>query len=126
MAVVAADRDSYRYEKQLQAEEEAYQQARRRLYQEIQDEKERLSQQATRQRQEMDKLQQKLEETHTTSSDIMRRDYEKIRQEQDERHKVRVATGTEVGHPFYYSTEIGRSNLLWRIGREVQSTTALR
>lgn len=78
----------FRYEKQLQAEEEAYQQARRRLYQEIQDEKERLAQQASRQRQEMDKLQRQLEESHTSSGEVMRREYEKTREEQERRHEV--------------------------------------
>ena len=77
-----------RYEKQLQAEEEAYQQARRRLYQEVQDEKERLASQATRQRQEMDKLQRQLEDSHTSSGEVMRREYEKAREEQERRHQV--------------------------------------
>ena len=72
----------------MQAEEEAYQQARRRLYQEVQDEKERLASQATRQRQEMDKLQRQLEDSHASSSDVMRREYEKAREEQERRHKV--------------------------------------
>ena len=77
-----------RYEKQLQSEEEAYQQARRRLYQEVQDEKERLAQASIRQRQEMDKLQRQLEDSHSSSSDLMKREYEKAREEQERRHQV--------------------------------------
>lgn len=77
-----------RYEKQLGAEEEAYQQARRRLYQEVQDEKERITQGSIRQRQEMDRLQRQLEESHTSSSDVMKREYDKAREEQERRHQV--------------------------------------
>lgn len=82
---------SVRYEKQLQAEEEAYQQARRRLYQEVQDEKERLANQASRQRQEMDKLQRQLEDSHSSSGEVMRKEYEKAREEQERRHQVGYA-----------------------------------
>lgn len=77
-----------RYEKQVQAEEEAYQQTRRRLYQEIQDEKERLSEQAIKQKQDMDRLRAQLEETQSTSSNLLRREYEKSREENNRRHEV--------------------------------------
>lgn len=77
-----------RYEKQLQAEEEAYQQTRRRLYQEIQDEKERLAEQAIKQKQDMDRLRTQLEETHSSSSNLLRREYEKTREENNRRHEV--------------------------------------
>ena len=43
-----------RLEKQMEQEEQAYQQQRRRLYSDLQDEKERMAAQAQRQRQEMD------------------------------------------------------------------------
>lgn len=86
----------YRYEKQLQAEEEAYQQARRRLYQEVQDEKERLASQSIRQRQEMDKLQRQLEDSHSSSADVMRREYEKAREEQERRHQVRQRSSRNI------------------------------
>ncbi|XP_067952002.1 centrosomal protein of 131 kDa-like isoform X2 [Watersipora subatra] len=79
-----------RYEKQLQAEEEAYQQSRRRLYQEVQDEKERLANQAVRQRQEMDKMQRQLEDSHSSSSEAMRKEFEKAREEQERRHQAEL------------------------------------
>ena len=76
------------YEKQLQAEEEAYQQARRRLYQEIQEEKERLAQQASRQRQEIDKVTLDQEQSHNRVLDNLRAEYDKAAQDKDSKHKV--------------------------------------
>ena len=52
---------SNRYEKQLEQEEQAYQQQRRRLYAEVQEEKERLALQGQRQRQELDEARAALE-----------------------------------------------------------------
>ena len=50
-----------RYEKQLEQEEQAYQQQRRRLYAEVQEEKERVALQAQKQRQELDEAREALE-----------------------------------------------------------------
>ena len=50
-----------RYEKQLEQEEQAYQQQRRRLYAEVQEEKERVTLQAQKQRQELDEARAALE-----------------------------------------------------------------
>ena len=80
------------YEKQLQQEEEAYQQQRRRLYAEVQEEKERQAQQASRQRLELDRLQRQLEDSHTASSGALKHEYEKAREEQDKRHQVTMCT----------------------------------
>lgn len=52
-----------RYEKQLEQEEQAYQQQRRRLYAEVQEEKERVALQAQKQRQELDEARAALEVT---------------------------------------------------------------
>ena len=51
----------FRYEKQLEQEEQAYQQQRRRLYAEVQEEKERVALQAQKQRQELDEARGALE-----------------------------------------------------------------
>lgn len=77
-----------RYEKELQNEEEAYQQQRRRLYQEVQEEKERVAQQASRQRTELDKLQRQLEDSHALALAAMKSEFEKAREEQENRHNV--------------------------------------
>ena len=50
-----------RYEKQLEQEEQAYQQQRRRLYADVQEEKERVALQAQKQRQELDEAREALE-----------------------------------------------------------------
>ncbi len=81
-----------RYEKQLQQEEEAYQSQRRRLYAEVQEEKERIASQASRQRTELDKLQRQLEDSHSGATDVMRKEYDKAREEQERRHAVSRAT----------------------------------
>lgn len=54
-----------RYEKQLEQEEQAYQQQRRRLYAEVQEEKERVALQAQKQRQELDEARAALEVSKT-------------------------------------------------------------
>ncbi|XP_061197331.1 centrosomal protein of 131 kDa-like [Saccostrea echinata] len=79
-----------RYEKELQNEEEAYQQQRRRLYQEVQEEKERVSQQASRQRTELDKLQRQLEDSHALALAAMKSEFEKAREEQENRHNTEI------------------------------------
>ena len=81
---------SIRYEKQLQSEEEAFQQQRRRLYAEVQEEKERIAQQASRQRIELDRLQRQLEDAHSKTVSVTREEYEKARDEQERRHDVSV------------------------------------
>ena len=50
-----------RYEKQLEQEEQAYQQQRRRLCADVQEEKERVALQAQKQRQELDEAREALE-----------------------------------------------------------------
>lgn len=77
-----------RYEKQLQQEEEAFQQQRRRLHSEVQDEKERLATNASRQRQELDSLRRQLEDSHRQALVAMKEQFEKAREEQERRHSV--------------------------------------
>ena len=77
-----------RYEKQLEQEEAAYQQQRRRLYSEIQDEKERMADAAKRQRQESDRLQLQMEENNRKTVSAMKEEYEQARDEQERRHRV--------------------------------------
>lgn len=79
-----------RYEKELQNEEEAYQQQRRRLYTEVQEEKDRVAQQASRQRTDLDKLQRQLEDSHGHALNAMKSEFEKAREEQERRHTVRL------------------------------------
>ena len=79
---------SHRYEKQLQQEEEAFQQQRRRLYNEVQDEKDRLASNASRQRQELDALRRQLEDSHRLALSAMKEQFEKAREEQERRHAV--------------------------------------
>ncbi|XP_069125158.1 centrosomal protein of 131 kDa-like [Argopecten irradians] len=80
-----------RYEKELQNEEEAYQQQRRRLYSEVQEEKDRVAQQASRQRSELDKLQRQLEDSHRHALNAMKSEFEKAREEQERRHNEETA-----------------------------------
>ena len=75
-----------RYEKEMQNEEDAYQQQRRRLHAEVQEEKERVAQQASRQRTELDRLQRQLEDSHAHALTAMKQEYEKSREEQERRH----------------------------------------
>lgn len=79
-----------RYEKQVQQEEEAYQQQRRRMLAEIQEEKDRLAQQASRQRAELDKLQQQLQEKHSYALDVMKSEFDRAREEQENRHATEI------------------------------------
>ncbi|KAL4239667.1 hypothetical protein ACF0H5_000473 [Mactra antiquata] len=79
-----------RYEKQVQQEEDAYQQQRRRLLSEIQEEKDRLAQQASRQRSEVDKLQQQLQDKHSYALDAMKTEFDRAREEQENRHATEI------------------------------------
>jgi 5-azacytidine-induced protein 1 len=79
----------FRYEKQIQSEEEAYQAQRRRLLTEIQEEKDRLAGQASRQRADLDKLQQQLQDKHSYALDAMKTEFDRAREEQENRHAVR-------------------------------------
>ena len=78
----------FRYQKQLEQEEESYQQQRRRLYNEVQDEKDRLSSNASRQRQELDTLRRQVEDTHRQALSAMKEQFDKAKEEQDRRHAV--------------------------------------
>lgn len=84
-----------RYEKEMQNEEDAYQQQRRRLYAEVQEEKERVSQQASRQRAELDTLQRQLEESHAHALTAMKQEYDKSREEQERRHADEIRSMKE-------------------------------
>ncbi|KAJ8283150.1 hypothetical protein COCON_G00020000 [Conger conger] len=75
---------------QLQEEEKALQQQRRRLYKEVGEEKERLNQLATRQREELDELRRQLDENSAAAGRALREELEKTRQEQDRRHQVEL------------------------------------
>ncbi|XP_015264171.1 PREDICTED: centrosomal protein of 131 kDa isoform X2 [Gekko japonicus] len=79
-----------RYEKQLKQEEQALQQQRRRLYNEVAEEKERLSQQAARQRAELEELRQQLEANSSVVTKALKEEYEKGREEQEQRHQAEV------------------------------------
>ncbi|XP_060108822.1 centrosomal protein of 131 kDa [Heteronotia binoei] len=79
-----------RYEKQLEQEEQALQQQRRRLYNEVAEEKERLNQQAARQRAELEELRQQLEENSSVVTKALKEEYEKGREEQEQRHQAEV------------------------------------
>ena len=57
----------------------------------MQEEKERVSQQASRQRTELDKLQRQLEDSHALALAAMKSEFEKAREEQENRHNVRYA-----------------------------------
>ncbi|XP_069786039.1 centrosomal protein of 131 kDa isoform X4 [Narcine bancroftii] len=79
-----------RYEKQLEQEEQAIQQQRRRLYAEVSEEKERLNQQAARQRAELDELRSKLEENSFLVTNTLKEEFEKIKEDQEGRHQVEI------------------------------------
>ena len=76
------------YEKQMQQENEELQKARRRLYADVEEQKERLAQQESRNRAELDRLKRQLEDQTNHSTDAMRKEYEKARDEQERRHEV--------------------------------------
>lgn len=63
------------------------------MYQEVQEEKERVAQQASRQRTELDKLQRQLEDSHALALAAMKSEFEKAREEQENRHKVEKLIG---------------------------------
>ncbi|XP_058476450.1 centrosomal protein of 131 kDa isoform X6 [Solea solea] len=79
-----------RYEKQLQEEELALQQQRRRLFTEVAEEKERLAQLAARQRAELEDLRQQLEENTSVSRRALAQELDRSREEQERRHQVEV------------------------------------
>ncbi|XP_048870934.1 centrosomal protein of 131 kDa isoform X2 [Brienomyrus brachyistius] len=79
-----------RFEKQLQEEEQALQQQRRRLYKDVAEEKERLAQLATRQRAELDDLRRHLEENSTLARQALREELDKSREEQERRHQAEL------------------------------------
>ncbi|KAI8797479.1 centrosomal protein of 131 kDa [Biomphalaria glabrata] len=91
-AAIAREREAskLRYEKQLQHEEEAYQQKQRRLYQEVQEEKDRLASSASRQRAELEKLQRQLEDSHRIALETIKEEFDKSREEQEKRHKSEI------------------------------------
>lgn len=79
-----------RYEKQLEQEEQALQQQRRRLHSEVAEEKERLIQQAARQRAELEDLRRQLEENSSLVTKALKEEYEKGKEEQDRRHQAEM------------------------------------
>ena len=72
----------------MQQENEELQKARRRLYADVEEQKERLAQQESRNRAELDRLKRQLEDQTNHSTDAMRKEYEKARDEQERRHEV--------------------------------------
>ncbi|XP_059509638.1 centrosomal protein of 131 kDa isoform X2 [Stegostoma tigrinum] len=79
-----------RYEKQLEQEEQAIQQQRRRLYAEVAEEKERLNQQAARQRAELDELRRQLEDNSSLVTKALKEEFEKAKEEQERRHQAEI------------------------------------
>ncbi|RXN24061.1 centrosomal protein of 131 kDa [Labeo rohita] len=78
------------FEKQLQEEENALQQQRRRLYKEVSEEKERITQLAARQHAELEDLRKQLEENSSLAARALREELEKNREEQERRHQVEI------------------------------------
>ncbi|XP_062886617.1 centrosomal protein of 131 kDa isoform X2 [Mobula hypostoma] len=79
-----------RYEKQLEQEEQAIQQQRRRMYAEVSEEKERLNLQAARQRAELDELRSQLEENCSLVTKALKEEFEKAKEEQERRHQAEI------------------------------------
>ncbi|XP_041073377.1 centrosomal protein of 131 kDa isoform X3 [Carcharodon carcharias] len=79
-----------RYEKQLEQEEQAIQQQRRRLYAEVAEEKERLNQLAARQRAELDELRRQLEDSSSLVTKALKDEFEKAKEEQERRHQAEI------------------------------------
>ncbi|XP_072882405.1 centrosomal protein of 131 kDa isoform X3 [Hemitrygon akajei] len=79
-----------RYEKQLEQEEQAIQQQRRRMYAEVSEEKERLNLQAARQRAELDELRSQLEENCSLVTKALKEEFEKTKEEQERRHQAEI------------------------------------
>ena len=77
-----------RYEKQLQQEEDSFQQQRRRLFQEVEDEKGRIADNASRQRAEIDALRLQLEDSSRRAMLAVTEQLESAREEQERRHHV--------------------------------------
>ncbi|XP_074778231.1 centrosomal protein of 131 kDa isoform X3 [Athene noctua] len=84
------ERARQRCEQQLEQEEQALQQQRRRLYAEVAEEKERLSQQAARQRAEAEELRRQLEASSSAVTRALKEEYAKEREEQERRHQAEV------------------------------------
>lgn len=84
------DRAQQRFEQHLEQEHRALEQQRRRLFNEVAEEKERLGQQATRQRAELEELRQHLEESSATLTRTLRAEFEKNREEQEQRHQMEL------------------------------------
>nr|XP_048285321.1 centrosomal protein of 131 kDa isoform X1 [Myodes glareolus] len=77
------ERAQQRFEQHLEQEHRALEQQRRRLYNEVAEEKERLGQQAARQRAE-------LEESSATLTRALRAEFERSREEQEQRHQMEL------------------------------------
>ncbi|XP_023555071.1 centrosomal protein of 131 kDa isoform X2 [Octodon degus] len=77
------ERARQRFEQHLEQEQRALEQQRRRLYSEVAEERERLGQQAARQRAE-------LEESSSALTRALRAEFEKGREEQEQRHQMEL------------------------------------
>ncbi|XP_057631436.1 centrosomal protein of 131 kDa isoform X2 [Chionomys nivalis] len=77
------ERAQQRLEQHLEREHRALEQQRRRLYNEVAEERERLGQQAARQRAE-------LEESSATLTRALRTEFERSREEQEQRHQMEL------------------------------------
>ncbi|KAL6057784.1 hypothetical protein STEG23_033987, partial [Scotinomys teguina] len=84
------ERAQQRFEQHLEQEHRALEQQRRRLYSEVAEEKERLGQQAARQRAELEELRQQLEESSATLTRTLRAEFERSREEQEQRHQMEL------------------------------------
>lgn len=79
-----------RYEKQVQQEEEAFQNERRRLYSEIEAEKKRLASQSLREQSEVDRLQQQLQNNHQQLLQTNKEEFDKNLADLEKKHKVEI------------------------------------
>ncbi|CAE1176038.1 AZI1 [Acanthosepion pharaonis] len=79
-----------RYEKQIQQEEEAFQNERRRLYAEIEAEKKRLASQSLREHNEVDRLQQQLQNAHQQLLQTTKEEFDKSLADHEKRHKIEI------------------------------------
>ncbi|XP_005407354.1 PREDICTED: centrosomal protein of 131 kDa isoform X1 [Chinchilla lanigera] len=84
------ERARQRFEQHLEQEQRALEQQRRRLYSEVAEERERLGQQAARQRAELEELRQQLEESSSALTRALRAEFEKGREEQEQRHQMEM------------------------------------
>ncbi|XP_036853260.2 centrosomal protein of 131 kDa isoform X1 [Manis javanica] len=78
------------FERQLEQEQWALEQQRRRLYSEVAEEKEQLGQQAARQRAELEELRLRLEESCSAESRALRAEFEKGREGQEQQHQMEL------------------------------------